>query len=194
MNSQSIERVYGTAAAAPIGIVDIRNPLEGEAVASAARIETAAGSGVVIGWSGWLGEPASSVDGVVDADFRMWSGHGRRSLDEVVAAVMPLLEASGGRWWIRPHARHVLSDGPSCGAFLKAHAAACLAGRLGLVLDLDLVVTDAMRERRVEHVGRMLETLGPIAGLVAVVAGDGDQAVVGEMLGRDSAVMVWRRA
>jgi len=190
MEQVPIEGVYRVRGAAvmPHGVVDLGNPLADAARAAAARIAAMGGlggvGGVVVGWSGWMGEPPSTVDGAVEADFRAWSGEGRRGLDDVVAAVVPLLEATQAHLWLRPHARHVLSDGPSCAAFLRAHAAACAAETIGLLLDLELALTEPMRVRRVEHVERMLEMLLPLPGLAALVVSDEDVAVAGSLLGQ----------
>lgn len=153
------------------------NPLAELATLAAARAATLCDAGdALLAWSGWIGQPALSVDGNVDADFRSWSGQGRRALDEFVASALGPIEAAGGRLWLRPHARHVLSDGPSCRAFLVAHESACARGALGLVLDLRLVLTDEMRPRRVEHVERLMESLGPLPGIVAVAMAQADWA------------------
>ncbi len=123
---------------------------------------------IAVLWSGWIGSPGNSTDGNVDPDFRAWSGTGRAQLDAFLARTLPRLTAAGTRLWLRPHARHILSDAPSCAAFLRDHAAACAAGTLALFLDLELLITPPMAPRRDEHADRILSRLLPMAGVAAV--------------------------
>lgn len=203
METVPIESVYQAASANATparGVVLLDNPLAGVPADVAARIASnAEPGGVVIAWSGWIGEPASSADGAVESDYRAWSGEGRRRLDDVMAETLPLLAARRSSLWIRPHARHVLSDGPSCAAFMRAHAAACADGRLGVLLDLNLVLTESMRARREEHVERLLGTLGQLGGLVGVAATQADESVIRALIdaagnSRTPGPMVLRRA
>jgi hypothetical protein len=125
-------------------------------------------------WSGWFGPPDESVTGDTDPDHRTWSGPGRAMLDAMLAAALPRFAAADAVLWLRPHARHVLSDAPSCAAFLKTHAEACASGTLGLLLDLDMLITPDMAPRRAEHADRIISALAHLPGLAGIAMPEAD--------------------
>ena len=51
-----------------------------------------------------------------------WLKTGREALDGFCARMLPELTSRGERLLFTPHARHVLSDAPSCVKFLDDHA------------------------------------------------------------------------
>lgn len=152
----------------------------------------------LVAWSGWLGADPSSADGAVERDLRTWSGEGRRRLDEVIAATL------GGEGsdraakvrilWLLPHAGHVLSDGVSCASFLRAHEGLVASGRLGLLLDIDLLITPDMRARREDHLVRLVESAIAMGrGVAAVVMPRGDwEGAAGRLAGAGLAPSVER--
>lgn len=150
-------------------------------------------AGPLVVWSGWLGDEASSRTGEVEADFRNWSGAGRRRLDEVVAGLLGAEGRGGaGTLWLRPHFRHVLSDGPSCAAFLRAREGLVVAGRLGLLLDVDLLIAPEMEARREDHVLRLVASAAAMGvGVGALAMGRDDwEGEAGRLAGGLSAGMV----
>ena len=69
-------------------------------------------------WSG----SAAELDrgGMFEADPRTWSARGWAALEGVCGRIRAEGAESGiGEVWIRPHARHVLSDVPSCSRFAR---------------------------------------------------------------------------
>lgn len=154
-------------------MVEPHNPLAEAPETAAERLAArAAPDGVVLAWSGWFGAPDTSDDGRVDPDHRTWAGEGRTRLDALLAAAVPRFTSLGARLWLRPHARHVLSDGPSCAAFVRAHAGA--RGTIALLLDLDLLLTPEMHQRRAEHTDRILQTAAAIPGIAAIALREAD--------------------
>jgi hypothetical protein len=85
----------------------------------------------------WSGSSAE-VDGggAFDEDPRTWGPKGWAALEEAVRA-MP----GRGRVWVRPHARHVVSDIPGVRRLLEAE----WGSRLGVALDPAAMMTPAMR-------------------------------------------------
>lgn len=156
----------------PRAVLSVLNPLaQGDGDAN--RVGPAIGAdlpdgGVVVAWSGWLGEPAASADGMVERDFRTWSGAGRAALDAFVGALEPSGDGASGPLWLRPHHRHVLSDAPSCAAFLKAHESLVGSGRIGMFLDVGLLIDESMAGTREDHVDRVIERLAPLDGVRAI--------------------------
>lgn len=114
--------------------------------------------GIAVMWSGWL---ASGESGGVGT----WGPAGRRAFDQWCTHLKQTLAVSGGNVWVRPHARHVLSDTPSCADFLRRHASA----QLKLLLDPSGMLTPAMLARADEHVERALSALAGNPGIGAVM-------------------------
>ncbi|MEZ6232881.1 MAG: hypothetical protein R3B68_01710 [Phycisphaerales bacterium] len=129
---------------------------------------TRAEDAVVVAWSGWLGEPAASADGMVERDFRTWSGAGRAALDAFVESARQPDAGSSAAIWFRPHHRHVLSDAPSCAAFLKSHEALVASDQIGLFVDAALLIDESMAATRPDHIDRIIERLAPLDGIRAI--------------------------
>ncbi|CAN5863071.1 hypothetical protein BH11PLA1_BH11PLA1_09790 [soil metagenome] len=76
--------------------------------------------------------------------------------------------APGAELWLRPHARHILSDAIRCERFL----AACPAPNVKLLGDPVSLLTAPMLERAEDHLERMFESLarvssaGRLAGII----------------------------
>lgn len=107
-------------------------------------------TGDAVAWSGGVG------DGLFGAHPRTWSP---RTLDRAIAAaerLAPALARASTRLWIRPHARHALSDAPSITRFARA-----LEGSpVGLLPDPAALLTAAMLPRADEHLERLAEHAG----------------------------------
>lgn len=123
----------------------------------------------VIVWSGTL---AGAGEGLWEADPRTWGPVGRQALDESCKRMLPEIERRGIRLCIRPHARHVLSDGPSINRFANAWGQTplrVLPDPLGLL-------TRTMLPRAEEHLERLL------TGAWTEAAGPEHRAEVGMVL------------
>lgn len=116
------------------------------------------GSVTAVRWSGWL--PSAENGGVPT-----WGPAGRRAFDQWCTRLTQTLAEAGGSVWVRPHARHVLSDTPSCADFLRRHASA----HLKLLLDPAGMLTSAMLARADEHVERALSAFAGNPGIGAVM-------------------------
>lgn len=113
------------------------------------------GTDVVL-WSGTLG------DGLFDAHPHTWLGPGRASLDARCAEIDPVLRASERRIVFLPHARHVLSDPPSCREFVAAHA----DGPFGIALAPARLFEPSMIDDAEDHLVRMVEAIGPLCSML----------------------------
>lgn len=124
---------------------------------------------VVVLPAGTLADPA---EGPEAADPRNWMGFGRAALDAVVVPLARRLAAEGRRLVLLPHARHVLSDVPSCRRFLADHADLAV----GVALAPAALLEPTMVGDVADHLERILRDLAPIAALAwledVVVAGD----------------------
>lgn len=110
----------------------------------------------VVAWAGGCGGAGA---GLFDADPRTWAPRTVETLLHAGEALARRLDGRGTRLWVRPHARHALSDGPSMGRF-----AAALAGSgVGVLPDPAAVLTGAMLGRAETHLERLAEHA---AGLV----------------------------
>lgn len=108
----------------------------------------------IVCWSGWLGE-ADSAEGWFERVPRQWLPSSRAVWDRVAQS------ADRARLILRPHARHLLSDGPGCLNYLRG------GEERRLLLDPVAMLEPEMLPDADDHVRRMLVTLGPLAwGLV----------------------------
>lgn len=113
---------------------------------------------VIVCWSGTLAE------GLFDRDPRTWLPSGKAALDAWLDRVEPTLRASNTRLLLRPHARHVIADGPRAVTFYKER---CADGApFGLALDLAALFEHDMIAKQDEHLERFASQIGPIASLV----------------------------
>ncbi|MCB9840242.1 MAG: hypothetical protein H6809_01150 [Phycisphaeraceae bacterium] len=178
----------------PRGVLSLRNLLadaEREASRGGSAIgATRAEDAVVVAWSGWLGGPDASSDGMVERDFRTWSGAGRAMLDAFVGSMPQPESGASSALWFRPHHRHVLSDAPSCAAFLKAHEALVTAGRVAMFLDAALLIDESMAGTRADHIERIVERLAPLDAIRAIAMPASDW----EALDPDLGSQIERRA
>lgn len=131
------------------------------------RDEIDAGRGrLLLAWSGTL------ADDLFEPHPMNWLTPGAETLDAACERLRPTLEASGTTLCLQPHARHVLSDVPSCRAFLDRHDGGPFAIALapasmlepGMLADLD------------DHLRRFVESLADRCAMVrlADVALDDD--------------------
>ncbi|MCL4220561.1 MAG: hypothetical protein KJZ65_04240 [Phycisphaerales bacterium] len=108
----------------------------------------------IVCWSGWLGD-ADAAEGWFERVPGQWLPSSRAAWDQVARA------ADHERLILRPHARHLLSDGPGCLTYLRGGD-----GRR-LLLDPVAMFETEMLPDADEHLRRLLMTLGPLAwGLV----------------------------
>ncbi len=124
----------------------------------------------VIAWSGSFAE----TDGgeLFDEDPRTWAAPGWSALESVCRR----LAAPSGTLLLRPHARHVVSDVPSCRKLLDAQWARDLG--IGLVYDpAAMCAASMLAPGRIEdHLRRMYEAIellpkGEVGGLQAIIVG-----------------------
>lgn len=120
-------------------------------------------AGAHVAWSGSLG------DGLFEADPRTWGPAGRAALEGARRRAAEL----GATICIRPHARHVVSDIPSCQRWLGVGPRGeALAAGGGLLLDPCAMLTARMLRDHADFLRRAVETLAPLAGVVGVVVCD----------------------
>lgn len=119
----------------------------------------------VVAWSGTLAaEPFGD-------DPRTWGPAGWDALGEACDRLAPALRDEGAVLALRTHARHVLSDVPSCVRFVRERRARDgVDGPLRVLLDPASMIAASMRDLAEDHLRR-------IAGAVAVL-GEGVAGVV----------------
>lgn len=126
----------------------------------------------LVTWSGtmadelFVGHPAN------------WMPVGAESFRQRCDVIAAELAASGIEWCIRPHARHVTSDVPSCQHFLNSRADSVMT----LAFDPAAMLEPSMLSALDEHLPRMFQTLGERATMVllsdAAVDAAGDSIAV----------------
>ncbi len=129
-----------------------------------------AATGRVVVWSGWLGAEDEGAPGV-----RTWGRAGREAFERLCDRLGEAARARGATVLVRPHARHVLSDIPSCADFLRR----CAGDGLGLLLDPASMLTPSMLLHGVEHVARVIGGLAPMTGVGAVVLANVERVAPG---------------
>lgn len=129
-------------------------------------------------WVLWSGTPAP---GLFDESPFIWGLPAWEKFEAALRAVAML--AGARKVLVRPHARHVMSDMPSCLRVLERTS----VENARVLLDPAAMLTDDMRSAGAEdHVTRILEGLAGHPGVEAVVVGD---EVVERVLAR-----VWPQA
>ncbi len=138
-------------------IVTSHNILEHEwppALASAIRR--------VIVWSGW-------VEGEHGA-MRTWSPDAWKRLLAWGDTAGRWAHANGIRIWLRPHARHIVSDAPRCVAIARE-----LAERpIDIVLDPAAMLTPEMFPLAGEHIARIIASLAGHERVAGIIIANGD--------------------
>jgi hypothetical protein len=134
----------------------------------------------LVAWSGGAGEA------LFDAHPATWSPRGQREFVEAVERLLPTLQARRQCLWLRPHARHALSDGPSMRRF-REHFASVLAtprqpGSLGILPDPVGLLTRRMLPVAADHLARFAEAIepGPAGVLLAGLLPDPSPVLEGE--------------
>lgn len=107
----------------------------------------------VVRWSGTLAPT------LFEGDPRNWMAPGRKALHDVLTRLASVDHASG--ILLRPHARHLLSDIPSCATLLREHADA-----VGLAFAPMSLLETPMLTDLADHLSRSFEVLGPSASMV----------------------------
>lgn len=135
----------------------------------------------LIAWSGWLPEDSTPEDGCFRTGFETWGPEGRRRFEELCDWLGPRLRDAGRTLVLRPHARHVLSDIPSCLSFAKARAGQPFEL---LIEPAALLTPDTLRDAP-EHIERIvsaatgLECLwGFLVGGIARTKPDGELRLI----------------
>lgn len=123
-----------------------------------------------VAWSGSLS------DDLFEPHPHNWLPPGRAALDALCARVRPALEAADRTLVFRPHARHILSEVPSCRAFLQDHA----REPFGIALSPADMLEPSMLDRVEEHLERFVAGLGGLCTCIlrADVAVAGDDCVL----------------
>jgi hypothetical protein len=119
-------------------------------------------------WSGTLG------DELFDADPRTWGPRGRAAWAERLAELLAVARSHRLQLWIRPHARHVVSDAPTIDRMLADHAGdiAHEQAPLRILSDPASMFTRSMLAYAEDHLERVLSAtrrwsaLGACAGIV----------------------------
>ena len=116
--------------------------------------------------SGWFGEVGP--DGVYPNDPRAWMPTGRTAGDEGIARLADRAHAAGCELWVRPHARHTLSDIPSCRTAMNAWAE---AGGISprLLLDPAALLTGETIIAAEEHLERIFFALASHDRAAAII-------------------------
>lgn len=114
--------------------------------------------------SAWTGTFATELFG---DEPKTWGPAGWASFEQLCERAEPMLVNAGRELCWRPHARHVLSDIPSCRRFLARWAGSDRPMRL--VLDPASMLTDSMLPDASDHVARVLESLLGETGVAAVL-------------------------
>lgn len=115
----------------------------------------------IVAWSGRL---TDSIAGEAAAP-RTWGSAGRAALDALCDRLAPGLAAAGRTLLFRPRAGDVLSDMPSCAAFLRARS----GGPFALLLDPAAMLTPDMLPRAEDHLARMFAALTGHPSVAGVV-------------------------
>ena len=116
----------------------------------------------LIAWSG----PTEDHEGdPFDPDPRAWLPASMPAFLERLRALEPVLAARRIRLLIRPHARHIVSDGPRCAALFRPEWRSA-AAHVGLALDPAAMLEPSMLPVGADHVRRALELAGPLASVV----------------------------
>lgn len=126
------------------------NPLAPEWDATAAIAGVTPDRPLIV-WSGSCGA------GPFDPHPHNWGATGAEALGRVCAAMAPGLGERRALVCFRPHARHVLSDAPSCRRFLHDHDHG--NGPFGLALAPALLLEPSMLPAIEDHLTRIFETL-----------------------------------
>jgi sugar phosphate isomerase/epimerase len=111
----------------------------------------------------WAGSPSASADDRFPDDPSCWSPDAWARLDASLAKVLRLLEAREMTLLVRPHHRHVVGDVPSVGRLMRAFREQGI-DRVGILLDVESMLADSMRERNPEdHRRRIREAVSGAA-------------------------------
>lgn len=131
----------------------------------------------LLAWSG----PTEDHEGDPFApDPRAWLPASMPAFLERLRRLEPVLAARRIRLLIRPHARHIVSDGPRCAALFRPEWRAA-APHVGLALDPAAMLEPSMLLVGADHIRRALELAGRFASVViltnAVAPKDADGLV-----------------
>jgi hypothetical protein len=111
----------------------------------------------------WAGSPSASADDRFPDDPSYWTPDAWSRFDASLAKVLPLLEARDLTLLVRPHHRHVVGDVPSVGRLMRAFREQGI-DRVGILLDVESMLADSMRERNPEdHRRRIREAVSGAA-------------------------------
>lgn len=126
--------------------------------------------GMVVGWSGSIAD-----EDPARAAMRAWGGEGRTTVDATIATLLD--KDANVELVIVPRAGDVVSDLPSAMSLARRWEGTG-GGRVKLLIDAELLMTDAMRRHAADHAERCVTAaimLGP--AMVAAACADG---VLGE--------------
>ncbi len=142
------------------------NPLANGWDAAGAIAHAAADRPLVL-WSG------ACADDLFAAHPHTWGAPGWDALARACDALAPRLAERGCVACFRPHARHVLSDAPSCRRFLTEHA----DGPFGLALAPALMLEPSMVRAIEDHLERIFESVAADARFLflADIVTDGER-------------------
>jgi len=138
----------------PLARVAGFNPLAMGPAAAAAALPD---GGLVVGWSGGLGET------LFERAFATWMPAGRSSLDAYLDAAEPVLRERGGRLLVRTHARHVISDAQAAVGLLDARE-----GAVGVAFDPAGCLEASMLADAEDHLVRFFELVGGRAEVIVL--------------------------
>lgn len=132
-------------------------------------------SGLVVMSSGWI--PESDGAGAGTSGLATWGPIGRAAFESLCDRLAAELAPRKATVLFRSHARHVLSDAPSCIKFLQRRA----GEPFGLLLDPVAMLARGMLPRAEEHLARILGALAPNAATWAVLLANAEPAPDGAL-------------
>lgn len=139
----------------PLARVAGFNPLAMEPGAAAAALPD---GGLVVGWSGGLGET------LFERAFATWMPGGRAALDAYLDEAEAALRGRRARLLVRTHARHVISDAQAAVGLLDARG----DGAVGIALDPAGCLEASMLADAEDHLVRFFELVGGRAEVIVL--------------------------
>jgi hypothetical protein len=120
----------------------------------------------LVAWSGGLG------DNLFEPDPRTWLPGGWERLRARLDHALPTLLGRGQRLFLRTHARHVISDGPSSARLATWAGESGFATAFFPLLDAGAILTTPMRPTAEDHLDRTGDWVNRLASPLGCVLSD----------------------
>jgi hypothetical protein len=114
----------------------------------------------------------SLADELGELDPRNWMAGGMTALAEHLQSLQSALEMTSTTLFLEPHSRHILHDAQCTAMYLRQHA----INSVKLALNPPALFEPSMLVYREDHLQRILESLGPLAGMLVLSDAIVDQA------------------